>query len=260
MPRLRISPEVVATATCPAGKARLDLFDTELPGFGLEVRASGGKTYYARYRNRSGTLRQIRLGTAAVLDVATARKEARRVLAEANLGRDPLAERQADRTVRRFDAFVEESYLPYAATYKASVKSDESLLRRHLLPRFGRKSINAITRNDIVMMHQARRNEGAAPASANRLVILMKFIFNLALKWEEPGVTQNPARGVRLFIENNQRERFLTAQEVQGLLAEVEKSSNPQLRYIIPMLVLTGARKREVLDARWADIDQARRF
>ena len=182
------------------------------------------------------------------------------MLAEANLGRDPLAEKQADRTVRRFDAFVEESYLPYASTYKASIKSDESLLRLHLLPRFGRKPINAITRNDIVMMHQARRNEGAAPATANRLVILMKFIFNLALKWEEPGVSQNPARGVRLFIENNQRERFLTAQEVQGLLAEVEKSSNPQLRYIIPMLVLTGARKREVLDARWADLDQARRF
>ena len=66
----------------------------------------------------------------------------------------------------RFDAFVEESYLPYASTYKASIKSDESLLRLHLLPRFGRKPINAITRNDIVMMHQARRNEGAAPATA----------------------------------------------------------------------------------------------
>ena len=38
------------------------------------------------------------------------------------------------------------------------------------------------------------------------------------------------------------------------------RSDNPTLRYIIPMLILTGARKREVLDAQWQDFDLERRL
>jgi integrase len=40
----------------------------------------------------------------------------------------------------------------------------------------------------------------------------------------------------------------------------VNRSSDRMLKYIIPMLLLTGARKREVLDARWVDMDIERRF
>jgi integrase len=40
----------------------------------------------------------------------------------------------------------------------------------------------------------------------------------------------------------------------------VRRSANPMLRYIVPMLILTGARKREVLDARWEDFDRERRI
>jgi integrase len=75
-------------------------------------------------------------------------------------------------------------------------------------------------------------------------------MFNLTIKWEIPGVTVNPAAGVKLFIANNARERYLTADETQRLLAAVEKSKNTQLKYIVPLLLLLGCRKRELLDAR----------
>ena len=88
--------------------------------------------------------------------------------------------------------------------------------------------------------------------TANRMLILLRYMFNLAKKWKIPGAENNPTDGVPLYEANNGRERFLTAEETQRLYSEIEKSDNPQLKYIVPLLLLTGARKRELLDARWS--------
>ena len=109
-------------------------------------------------------------------------------------------------------------------------------------------------------MHQDRKNAGAAAGLANRLLIMMRHIFNLALKWEVPGIKANPCHGVPLLEENNnQLERYLTVDEAQRLYEAVCKSDNQMLRFIVPMLILTGARKREVLDAKWADFNLERK-
>ena len=55
------------------------------------------------------------------------------------------------------------------------------------------------------------------------------------------------------------KERYLSETEAQTLYRAVQASVNPMLQYIIPMLILTGARKREVLDAKWAEFDMERR-
>ena len=55
------------------------------------------------------------------------------------------------------------------------------------------------------------------------------------------------------------RERYLSAEETQRLLEHLEKSKNPQLKYIVPLLLLLGCRKRELLDSRWEDFDLERR-
>ena len=62
-----------------------------------------------------------------------------------------------------------------------------------------------------------------------------------------------------MMPENNKRERYLIVDEARTLYEAVCKSDNKMLAYIIPMLILTGARKREVLDARWQDFDFKRR-
>ena len=60
--------------------------------------------------------------------------------------------------------------------------------------------------------------------------------------------------------ENNKMERYLSVEEAQRLYEAVCKSENTMLQYIVPMLILTGARKREVLDAKWQDFDLSRRI
>ena len=61
------------------------------------------------------------------------------------------------------------------------------------------------------------------------------------------------------YEENNQRERYLTEEEVQRLCKAVKESENPLLEPIISMLLLTGARKSEVLNAKWEDVDLERK-
>lgn len=90
---------------------------------------------------------------------------------------------------------------------------------------------------------------------ANRGLVLLKYMFSLALKWKIPGVESNPAAEVKLFEANNARERFLTAEEVQRLREAIEKSKNTQLKYIVPLLLLLGCRKQELIESRWTDFD-----
>jgi integrase len=129
-----------------------------------------------------------------------------------------------------------------------------------LLPRFGDKYLDEIDRLSIQKMHTERKAQGAAPASANGLLILMRRMFNLAIKWEVPGVKVNPSKDIPLLEVTSFKERYLSVDEAQRLYEAVCKSESKMLRYIVPFLILTGARKREVLDAKWEDFDLPRRI
>jgi integrase len=78
--------------------------------------------------------------------------------------------------------------------------------------------------------------------------------FELAKQWNMAGSDRNPTRGIPRKPINNARDRFLTAAEVKRLQAAVAKSSNTQLRYIVDLLLLTGARRSELLNAEWRHI------
>lgn len=260
MPSLQLSPQVIKTLKCPTGRKKIDFFDTLFKGLFVEVRASGGMTYYQHYRDPRGVLRQIKLGSVENISVTDARKASARVMRQVELGEDPLSKKAELRAVPTFAQFIEDQYLPHVRSYKKSWETDVSLLKNHLLPRFGTRYLDEISRIDIVRMHADRRASGAAPGSANRLLIMMRYIFNLALRWEVPGIKGNPTKNVPLMAEDNKKERYLNEDEARRLYGAVCESENTMLQYIVPMLILTGARKREVLDAKWEDFDFDRRL
>ncbi len=260
MPTVNLSPQVVKDASCPKDKRKCDLFDSNCKGLMLEIRATGGKTYYLRYQDTRGRTRQLRLALEQDVTLLQARKLAEKKRNLIALGQDPCEEKEQAKKVPTFAAFIEDQYLPYVKSYKRSWDTDVSLLKNHLLPRFSAKYMDEITRQDIVKMHSDRKASGAAAGSANRLLIMMRYIFNLAVRWEVPGIKANPTKGVPLMEENNKKERYLSVDEAQRLYDAVCKSQNTMLQYIVPMLILTGARKREVLDAKWEDFDFTRRI
>lgn len=260
MPKLQLTPTLVSNAHCPADRKRLDMFDIQTKGLVLEVRESGGKTYYLRYQNQRGRTRQLRLADAKDVSLSQARALADKARNKIAMGEDPCDEKAVLRKVPTFGQFVSDQYLPYVKTYKRSWETDISLLKNHLLPRFENRYLDTIVRQDIIKMHHDRRAFGAAAGSANRLLIMMRYIFNLAIRWDAPGIKANPCAGVPLLEVNNKKERYLSVDEAQRLYEAVRASENTMLQYIVPMLILTGARKREVLDAQWQDFDLARRI
>ncbi len=259
MPVMTLTPKGIKSLLCPPAQGKIDFHDAGCKGLTLEVRASGGRTWYLRYRDTHAKQRQFRIADAADLSLDQARKRADELRGQIALGKDPAEEKAILRQVPTFAEFVKEHYMPFIQGYKRSWKTDESLLRNHLLPVFGKRHLDEISKSDIVAMHHGRKSDGAAPGSANRLLIMTRYIFNLAQRWEIAGVAKNPTAGVALFEENNKKERCLSKAEALRLYAAMQGSEAPMLQFIVPMLIMTGARKREVLDAKWADFDVQKR-
>ncbi|WP_310637795.1 tyrosine-type recombinase/integrase [Delftia acidovorans] len=259
MPIVKLSAQFVREAACPPGKSKVDYYDSALKGFILEARPSGGKTFYLRYHDSHGKLRQCKIGDAAAVSYDKARQKAMRLRSEVELGGNPLEERQALRAVPTLAEFIRETYVPHIHLHRRNFQSTLSFIKCHVLPRFGAKHLDEITTNMLAEAHQDLRTKGYALAHANKIPILFKIMFNLARKKGIPGSESNPADGVVLFKPNNAKERYLSAAETQRLHEALSQCGSPQLKSIVALLLLLGCRKRELLDARWEDVDLERR-
>jgi integrase len=155
--------------------------------------------------------------------------------------------------------FINEVYLPHVHQHRRNYQSSVSHIKLHILPQFGNLPMDTITTEMIARAHESLKTQGYAALTANLLPVRMKAIYNLAQRLNVQGLTSNPAKGVDLFPVNNARERYLSPEETQRLYDAIEKSANRQLKFIVPLLLLLGCRKRELLDAQWCDVDLERR-
>ena len=254
MPSVALSARFVRSAACPEGRRKVDYFDISQRGFMLEVRASGGKTYYQRYTDEHGRERQYKIGAADVLTVEQARRKARQVVAEASLGADPQQKRREMRAVPQLKDFVAERYLPFVQTYKNSWQTDETVLRVHILPKLGNLALDEIKTDAISNLINAMRADGYAAGTMNRVIVILRYIYNLARKWKTPGGADNPAAGLSAGPEV-QRNRFLTEWEAENLVRAIQNDENQTAARSIMLLLLTGARRNEVTFAKWEYID-----
>lgn len=258
MPRVHLSPAFVKSIACPEGSKKVDFFDLEQRGFMLEVRCSGGKTYYQRYTDARGRERQFKIGPADVLGLSVARRQARAVSAQALVGTDPQARKAELRAIPTLDELVRERYLPHVKGYKRSWRTDETVLRVHILPVLGAQYIDQIRAEPIATLVQKMRGVGYATGTTNRVVIVLRHLFNLARKWRVPGVAENPTAGIELAPDVN-RERFLSADEARRLIVSIEQDENEVARKAIMLLLLTGARRNEITHAKWEHLEWDRR-
>ncbi len=187
MPTVALSASFVRQAVCLHGRKKTDYFDATARGFMLEVRCSGGKTYYQRYTDERGRERQYKIGPAEVLGLDQARRKARQVVAEALLGADPQQKRREMRAVPRLSLFVHERYLPYVQTYKTSWQTDETILRIHILPKLGALALDEIKTDAVSDLINGMRADGYAAGTMNRVIVILRYIYNLARKWKVPG-------------------------------------------------------------------------
>ena len=256
--KVKLDANTCLTAYCEPGKKKIVLWDEIVTGFCLEIRSSGGKTYYLRYFDQSGRQRQHKIGVFGDITFDQAKKEAKRLRSEVTLGGDPAAKKEEKRAVPTY-AVLAKQHLEHAKTYQRSYDTTEMYVRRHIVPRWGKLKLTEIHQQDVAKWLAVKADEGLAPATVEKIRVIFSRSFELASRWGITGSEKNPVRGIPRRKFNNAVERFLTAAEAKRLHAALEVSRNTQLPRIVGLLIYTGARVSELLNARWEHVDVDRR-
>ena len=155
--------------------------------------------------------------------------------------------------ILRLDAFVAAVYLPHVRLRKRSWRVDERIARQRLSPAFGARRLDRIRRGEVEDWLRDLAEEGLCPATCNRILAVFKSVCSLAMLHGVLPAGQSPCADVPPFRIHLQRERYLAPDEAQRLMRELERSTRPEAA-AIRLLLLTGARKSEILKARWENV------
>jgi hypothetical protein len=256
-----LTTELVQALECPFGRGHLEVFDEELKGFYLDLLSSGRKTYRLRFR-QDGIKKLKTLGDASVISLVVARSLATEHLQHIKSLLPIALVKQARASKKTISVkglstteFLQLQYLPYVRSYKKSWKSDESMIRVHIIPLVGHLVMAKVTALQIAGFIEEMKHKELAPGTINRALVLLQYAFKLGQRWEVPGVSLQVWNGIRHLKNDNRIERYLTTEQAHQLLEAVRESLNPLLPFIVALLIYTGARKREVLDLKWSDLD-----
>ena len=154
--------------------------------------------------------------------------------------------------------FYLDHYLPYIKVAKRSWATDVSVLTNHILPSLGGYAMVDFKPFMIQEMVQSLVNKGLSASTCNRALIILRFMFNCGLRWQVLPKIENPCTAVKELPLNNKKERFLNGNEISALKLELSKSRNKFLPYIVQLLILTGCRRGEALNAQIQHFDLGR--
>jgi hypothetical protein len=259
MPVHKLDAAFVQRATCPAGRKKIEYRDTTIIGFCLEVRASGGATYYLRYFDRNGRQRQFKIGGVNDITFDQARKKAKTLRADTVLGGDPMSRKEELKAVGTYEELAK-LHIEEAKRTQRSWWSTEGIISNKLVPKFGKMRVDQIAPQDIAKWLGDLADTGLKPATIDKYRVTLGRSYSLGQKWGVPGTEKNPVRAVARKPYDNARHRYLTAEEAKALKLACELSQNKALVHIVGLLILTGARKRELLDAKWEHFDLEQRL
>lgn len=228
------------------------LWDADVKGFALRITPGGAKSFILDYRTQ-GRQRRITLGGWPDWTVAAARETAKSMKREVDLGNDPMGDRQAQReapTVQEMWERYAREHLPKKA--ERSPADERMMWEKIILPRFGKVKVALITHDDVDALHCDITEIRGTPVRTNRTIKVVRKAFNLAIRWKWR--EDNPASGVRRNQEEK-RHRYLNRPEIAALAHALNEHSEPMSANAIKLLMLTGARRGEVLGATWEMFD-----
>lgn len=216
------------------------VWDTKVKGLALAVHQTR-RTWKCVYR-RNGRPEWLHLGNANSIPLREARRLAARALVEVAAGGDPVGDRRRAREADTF-ADLHSDYVQLCARRRnRSWHQTAELMRRHVLPRLGKKRAADVTRGDVKLVLAKLADQ---PAFHNKTLASISAVFSWALREEVGGVTSNPCALIRRLAVRS-RERVLADSEIALLW--------PHLDTTLRLQLLTGARIGEVANMRAMDV------
>ncbi|MFU3884501.1 tyrosine-type recombinase/integrase [Pseudomonas aeruginosa] len=256
MAKIKLTKSVVDAAQ--AQTCDVELRDTIVPGFLCKVTPSGRKVFMLQYRTNSGVRRKPALGQFGELTVEQARSLAQDWLAEVRRGGDPGHDKGEARkapTIKELcGRFMEDhSKLHNKPSTQVGYQYQTD---NFVIPAFGTKKVHEVTRHDITALMKRMEK---SPTQANRVLSLVRKMFNLAELWGYRPDGSNPCRHVPKYPEKGST-RLITDEQMVSLFAYLDRAEAEGLEHPIYLLAVRlqfefAARMSEILLLQWDWLD-----
>jgi integrase len=262
-----LSDDYIRTLTPPStgNKVTFDQPDPSIPatkdvvtaGLGIRITAAGHRAWVFDYRLRDGSGKQRRLTIARFpyLGTGAARKRARKLREEIEAGGDPQGVKAAKRKVPTINKLCDQFEAEQVALIQAKKLRESTfagyrrMIRLYIRPELGSMKVTEVDDIDVKRVFRKITASGKLVA-ANRVVALLSTMMTFAIG--EKIRTDNPCT----LVKHNKelpRERDIRPDELDRFTAELAKHNNPAAN-VLKLLLVTGARKSECMNMRWADI------
>ena len=232
----------------PPTKGQVDLFDKGYPGLALSVSYGGGKSFVFFYRI-AGKLRRMTLGTYPAISLAEAREAWREARLDVAAGRDPAQLRKREKPATDFES-VSREWLKRDQKKNRSYNDVARAVEREMIPAWGHRSINEITRRDVLDLIDIIADRGAV-TMARRVQAYVHRLFRWAVG--RGIIDANPASDLPKPGSETKRDRVLTDDELVTVWKGAVSLGWP-FGDATRLLILTGARREEIGQLRWGEI------
>jgi len=226
----------------------VEYFDLGYPGLSLRVGHGGAKSFQQFYRV-DGKLVRESFGRWPAISLAAARAKWRET--REKLANGELVTREAKSHALSFDRAAEDWLKRDQSQNKASTLYQAiRTVEAELLPAWRSKRVDQITKADVIALLDSIMDRGA-PIMAKRVQRIVRRFFHWCL--ERDIVKVDPTVGLPRIANGKTRERLLSAQELAKIWAETDCIG--PFGAAVRLLILTGARREEIGQLRWSEID-----
>ena len=267
---LHITETALKSFVMPQGKNKVVVFDQEQSGFAVNITHKGTMSYVIVYRDAQGAQRQEKLAGVGEISAQAARSLAAARLAAIAQTKGPTnASRR--KSCPSMDAFFFDTFLPAVKNKSRSHETHASIYRNHIQPVFGGMRLDEVTGQDIIEFNTQLRlktvaggkwktqaTKSLADGTVKRILILVRHIFNEAIRDKSNTLQDNPTHALQLTTVRKVKGQFLTAGQLSDLLKAASTTENKSLPEIIQVMGGTGLRRENVLAMQWAWFDAAR--
>ncbi len=236
-------------AVLPIEDKRYAVFDSKTPCLQLIVYPSGVKTYFL-YRRVNARPERIKIGRFETITIEQARNEAKRLNSLITLGNDPVQDKKEKQEKPTFKELYQAYYQQYALKFTKRPEANLKMMECHVFPLFAKMKADEISIAKIRSFH-TKIGSIRAEGTANRLLTIISAAYNFGIR-EGFISCENPCAHIKKY-RSVARDRFLSIEELD-LFNKALEDETELFQDFFKVLLLTGARKSNVLSMRWQDI------